>query len=151
APFKGGPPTWMDDILLEVNRVGFTEETHFTIAYSPVPDDTAPRGIGGGIATGGEITEKILGEGGGGGVRELGATAGEAKTAEEACRLAARALQSHDKDIPFALFYLLAADGDTARLAAATGIAEDAPVNVPTITLTGSNSGVWPLTEVLAS
>jgi hypothetical protein len=47
APFQGGPSTWMEDILLEVNRHGFFEETHFTIAYSPVPDDTAPRGIGG--------------------------------------------------------------------------------------------------------
>ena len=45
APFKGGPSTWMEDILLEVNRHGFFEETHFTIAYSPVPDETAPRGI----------------------------------------------------------------------------------------------------------
>ena len=29
-------PTWMEDIFLEVNRYGFMEETHFTIAYSPV-------------------------------------------------------------------------------------------------------------------
>ena len=32
APFNGGPATWMEDILLEVNRNGFFEETHFTIA-----------------------------------------------------------------------------------------------------------------------
>lgn len=36
-PFHGGEATWMEDILLEVNRFGFTEETHHTIAYSPVP------------------------------------------------------------------------------------------------------------------
>jgi hypothetical protein len=47
TPFNGGPATWMEDILLELNRHDFTEETHFTIAYSAVPDDTAPRGIGG--------------------------------------------------------------------------------------------------------
>jgi hypothetical protein len=46
APFEGGEATWMDDIFLEMNRKGFTEETHWTIAYSPVPDDTAPSGIG---------------------------------------------------------------------------------------------------------
>jgi integrase len=62
APFNGGPPTWMDDILLEINRHGFFEETHFTIAYSPVPDDTAPRGIGGVLAMAHEITEKVIGE-----------------------------------------------------------------------------------------
>ena len=62
APFNGGPPTWMEDILLEVNRHGFVEETHFTIAYSPVPDDTAPRKIGGVLATVHEITDQIVGE-----------------------------------------------------------------------------------------
>ncbi|HEX2486695.1 MAG TPA: hybrid sensor histidine kinase/response regulator, partial [Myxococcota bacterium] len=38
VPFRGGPATWMDDLELEVHRHGFTEETHFTVAYSPVPD-----------------------------------------------------------------------------------------------------------------
>jgi hypothetical protein len=47
TPFKGGPATWMDDIQLEIGRYDFVEETHFTIAYSPVPDETAPSGIAG--------------------------------------------------------------------------------------------------------
>ena len=38
TPYRGGPATWNDDILLDINRHGFMEETHFTIAYSPVPD-----------------------------------------------------------------------------------------------------------------
>lgn len=37
-PFRGGPATWDEDILLEVHRHGFAEETHFTIAYSPGRD-----------------------------------------------------------------------------------------------------------------
>jgi hypothetical protein len=41
TPFTGGPATWMEDLALELNRHGFLEETHFTVAYSPVPDDTA--------------------------------------------------------------------------------------------------------------
>src|SRR6478672_1650546 len=40
TPFNGGPATWNEDIALEINRHGFIEETHFTIAYSPVPDET---------------------------------------------------------------------------------------------------------------
>ena len=62
TPFNGGPPTWMEDLLLEVNRHGYVEETHFTVAYSPVPDEDAPRGIGGVLATVHEITEKMVGE-----------------------------------------------------------------------------------------
>src|SRR5579871_2539016 len=57
TPFHGGPATWMDDIELEIRRrgSGFTEETHFTVAYSPVPDDTAASGIDGVLATVNEI------------------------------------------------------------------------------------------------
>src|SRR5262245_695014 len=29
TPFHGGPATWMEDILLVLNRRGFLEETHF--------------------------------------------------------------------------------------------------------------------------
>ena len=60
--FTAGPATWMEDIALEINRHGFVEETHFTIAYSPVPDETVPRGIGGVLATVHEISDKVVGE-----------------------------------------------------------------------------------------
>ena len=150
TPFNGGPATWMDDILLEVNRYGFTEETHFTIAYSPVPDDTAPRGIGGVIATVVEISEKIVDGRRIAALRDLGATAGEARTAEDACAQAAHALRRHDKDVPFALFYLLDANGETAKLAATVGATADEPASVPVITLADIDS-VWPLAEALAT
>jgi hypothetical protein len=106
TPFNGGPATWMDDILLEINRHGFVEETHFTIAYSPVPDETEPRGIGGVLATVHEITDKVIGERRVAALRDLGTRSADAKTAEEACAIAAAALVNHPKDIPFALFYL---------------------------------------------
>src|SRR5580765_1673930 len=120
-PFRGGPATWDDDILLEVRRHGFLEETHFTIAYSPVPDETAPNAIGGVLATVHEITDKVVAERRVVVLRDLGATVGQARTAEEACALAAKTLESHPRDIPFALLYLL--DGQKrARLAGAAGI-----------------------------
>ena len=111
TPFNGGPATWNEDILLEINRHGFVEETHFTIAYSPVPDDTVPSGIGGVLATVHEITEKVVGERRVVALRDLGARVGDAKTAEEACAIAARTLAAHGKDVPFVLLYLIDADG----------------------------------------
>src|SRR5215470_13142726 len=84
TPFNGGPSTWLEDIELEIHRAGFTEETHFTIAYSPVPDDTVPTGIGGVMATVHEITEKVVGERRIIILRDLSAHAATAKTAEEA-------------------------------------------------------------------
>ena len=52
----------MDDIPLELDRRGFLEETHFTIAYSPVPDETVASRIGRVLATVHEITDKVIGE-----------------------------------------------------------------------------------------
>jgi PAS domain S-box-containing protein len=59
-PFRGGLPSVTDDLRLVVNRHGFPEETHFTVAYSPVFDDLAPNGIGGVLATVHETTERVI-------------------------------------------------------------------------------------------
>ncbi|HKV14368.1 MAG TPA: PAS domain S-box protein [Reyranella sp.] len=153
APFQGGPATWMDDLPLEINRHGFVEETHFTVAYSPVPDDTAPRGIGGVLATVHEITEKVVGERRIVALRDLGARIGEARTAEEACRIAAEAMARHDKDIPFALVYLIDESGREARLVCTAGIDKGAPIACDAIALDGAAAAdaPWPLAEVLRS
>jgi len=148
APFKGGPATWMDDILLEINRYGFVEESHFTIAYSPVPDDTAPRGIGGVLAVVYEITEKIIAERRVEALRDLGARTGEARTAEAACAIAAETLARYAQDVPFALFYLIDPDGRRSRLAGAIGVAMGDPASPLVVDLQGETS-VWPLAAAI--
>ena len=145
TPFHGGPATWMEDISLEINRYGFVEETHFTVAYSPVPDDTAPRGIGGVLATVHEITEKVIGERRGVILRDLGARAGEAKTAEEACAIAAKALAKHSQDVPFALLYLIDPESKQARLAGATGVGDAVAPSVAGL----DEDQTWPLAEAI--
>jgi PAS domain S-box-containing protein len=145
TPFNGGPATWDDDILLEMNRRGFVEETHFTIAYSPVPDDTVPSGIGGVLATIIEITEKVVGERRIVALRDLGTRVGEARTAEEACRIAAETLNLHNKDIPFTLLYLIDADGKRARLAGAAGVSMNEEISPLVVDLNESTASDWPL------
>jgi len=120
SPFHGGAATWIEDLDLELRRHDFTEEAHFTVAYSPVPDESAPRGIGGVLATVHETTEKVVGERRIAALRDLGARTAEAKTAEEACRVVAEQLARTPKDMPFALLYLLEQGGRVARLVAAT-------------------------------
>ncbi len=153
TPFNGGPATWMDDIQLEVNRYGFVEETHFTIAYSPVPDDAAPRGIGGVLATVHEITEKIVGERRLAALRDLGTGAGKAKTAEQACEIAAGALGAYDKDVPFALVYLIDADDRYARLTCAAGTPIGLDFSPVTVDLADAAQGAsgWALAEAVRS
>lgn len=149
TPFHGGPATWNEDIFLEINRYGFVEETHFTIAYSPVPDETVPSGIGGVLATVNEITEKVVGERRIVALRDLGARVGDARTAEDACRIAAETLASHDRDIPFALLYLLDSDQTHAHLAGATGVPVNGPISPLQVDLTESHAGGWPLAAAL--
>jgi PAS domain S-box-containing protein len=148
TPFQGGPATWNDDIFLEINRHGFVEETHFTIAYSPVPDETTPGGIGGVLATVHEITEKVVGERRIVALRDLGAHIGEARTAEEACHIAAKTLAGHDKDIPFALLYLVETDGKYAHLAGAAGVSIGEEISPQTVDLKEPQDSLWPLAAV---
>jgi signal transduction histidine kinase len=125
-PYHGGPASTSDDLQLLINRKGFAEETHFRLAYSPVPDPSVERtGIGGVLATVTETTEQVYGERQLRMLRELGTHAVTANTAELACAAAAATLNLDPWDVPFALFYLLDRDGEHARLAASAGFDGD--------------------------
>ena len=121
-PFNGGPSSWLDDMELIVRRHGFPEESHFTGSYSPVPDDTAPRGIGGVLATVVESTEKVIAERRVKILSELGAGVAEARTDEQACAQAIAILSQHPKDVPFALVYLVDDARRRQRLVSTCGI-----------------------------
>jgi PAS domain S-box-containing protein len=153
TPFKGGPATWIDDLQLEYIRYHQLEEAHFTVAYSPVPDETVPSGIGGVLATVHEITEQVVGKRRGLALRDLGSRFGEAKTAEAACAVAARTLAQYPEDVPFALLYLLDGDRKQAYLAGAAGIEigrEESPLKID---LNGEprREAIWPLAETVRS
>jgi signal transduction histidine kinase/CheY-like chemotaxis protein len=152
-PFNGGPATWDDDIFLEINRHGFVEECHFTIAYSPVPDETAPGGIGGVLATVHEITGKIVGDRRVLALRDLSVSSAEARTPEDACATAALNLATHSPDIPFALLYLIDSDRKHARLAGTAGVEPGEAASPAVLVLEGQDAedAVWPLAKVLSS
>ncbi len=152
TPFRGGPATWDEDIFFEINRYGFVEETHFAIAYSAVPDESAPNGIGGVLAAVHEITEKVVGERRVRALRDLGARAGQARTAEEACRIAAETLAAYDKDVPFALLYLIDErideNGEAAALAGFFGC-EAETEGCPGRVELGALEGPWPFADAV--
>ncbi|BDB29387.1 response regulator (plasmid) [Cupriavidus sp. P-10] len=148
-PFHGGPATWDDDIFLEVNRHGFREESHFTIAYSPVPDDTVPSGIGGVLATVHEITEKVIGERRVNMLRDLGASVADAKTAEDACAMAAETFAAYAKDVPFVLLYLIDPGSHHARLATAVGIEPGKDICPDSVDLNAVRDKGWPFRQAL--
>jgi len=47
------------DHLWQIRRYGVSEDARFTISYSPIPDPTAPNGIGGLLTTAFETTERV--------------------------------------------------------------------------------------------
>ena len=151
TPYHGGPATWDEDILLEIDRHGFVEETHFTIAYSPVPDESVDSGIGGVLATVHEITGNVLSERRVAVLRDLAARSAEAKTAEEACEIAAGTLATHSRDIPFAAVYLIASDAKTSRLVGAAGMTAGDQATPEFISLehNQADSSHWPLAEAM--
>lgn len=81
-------------------------------------------------------------------LRDLVARAQSAKTPEQACTLAAEALEDHPGDIPFALFYLVEAEGLTAKLAASSGVPDGHDGLVPVLTLQGRT--FWRFADVRA-
>jgi signal transduction histidine kinase len=148
TPLNGGPATWSEDLELEIRRHGFLEETHWTVAYSPVPDDTAPNGIGGVLATVHEITAQVVADRRGALLRDLGALLAEAKTAEDACTIAAEVFARHAKDVPFASIYLIDPTDHKAHLAGAAGLDHVARTSPPEVDLANECDGAWSIARV---
>jgi PAS domain S-box-containing protein len=51
-----------EDHLWLIHRYGIPEDARFTISYSPIPDPTAPNGIGGVLTTALETTDRVRNE-----------------------------------------------------------------------------------------
>jgi PAS domain S-box-containing protein len=148
TPFKGGPAKWVEDLELEIQRFNFTEEAHFTIAFSPVPDETVACGIGGVLATMHEITEQVVNARRLATLTDLSARATKAKTPEQSCAFAAKILDDNPKDTPFALIYLLDSDGKKVRLAGANAGEAISPAVIDQ-DKPAKKDAKWPLQEVL--
>ena len=137
--------TYDEALLLIMERYGYAEETYYTFSYSPVPDDEG--GSGGILCANTDDTLRIIGERQLALLRELAARPAEARTVGDACALAARALESDPRDLPFGLIYLLEPEGRRMVLAGTAGLAPGhraAPETVGPET-----AHLWPFAEVL--
>jgi signal transduction histidine kinase len=128
-----GEPAGSDDLYLPLERHGYPEETHMSFAVSSIrEDDGAPTAL---LVTLRETTEKVLIARLTDCLDALSTRCFPAETAEEACRIAAEVTNGYLRDLPFALMYLVDADGKHARLAAHSGLNTPpesvAPVLVP--------------------
>ena len=93
-----------------------------------------------------ETTARVIGERRLGTLRDLEATATQAKTAQEACELTADALTGNRADVPFVLIYLLEDEARRARLVAARGLESVNKAAPGSIDLSGpAEPSSWPL------
>ena len=139
-----GEATWSEDLFLLMNRSGYLEETYFTFSYSPIRDDLGrTNGIFNACT---ETTARVLADRR---MKMLRQMAIEARTANDAVRQCAEILGRNARDIPFALFYLLADGGAQLQLSAQTGLAPGAPASPATVDLEPSDDTAWPLARVV--
>jgi PAS domain S-box-containing protein len=96
-----------------------------------------------------ENTGRVLGERRLRTLRDLGAALVDAKSAEQACQLAARTLEANPADVPFALLYLVDPQTRCGELIASVG-SGNAPVAAPvSFQLDGADdAGGWSLATV---
>ncbi len=158
---REGASTWSENQRLDLERTqqnDCLEEAYFTLACSPIRDESGGVGDTGGLSgIGGvfcvvtETTTQVLGERR---LRTLGALAQQTAgvgTARDACVKAAGALQHNAADMPAVLIYLADDEGLTstsglAGLVAMAGLSTAAANKWP-----ASQGGEWPLASVLES
>ena len=147
---EGGPATWIEDLQLFINSGGMAEETYFTFSYSPVPGDDGR--VGGLLNTVQETTAKVQSERQIRMLHDLAARATEARTEDEAYRIAAEVLSANELDLPFALLYRLDERAESAELVAGSGWKEfEANARHAPVPLDHDAADAWPFVEVIRS
>ena len=101
---RTGEAFWAKDLLFELERHGFPEETYFDVSYDPVRVESGD--VGGVYCIVTETTERVVGERRMALLKDLAARNATARTVAEACVLATETLAAKPQDILFALTYL---------------------------------------------
>ena len=118
-----GEATWSDDLLLPLQRFGYTEECYFSFSFSPIRIET---GLIGGVFTAViETTERIITERRLNTLRELAAHTANTNSESEMLRRATEILSKNRYAVSFSVLYLLSSDGKYIEPRLFTGINKD--------------------------
>lgn len=147
--YENAVSTWSENLMLPMDRYGFTEETYFTLSYSPIFVEAG--NVGGVFTVVTETTRQVLGERRLRTLHRLSEHTSDAKTAEDACRRAGETLSENREDVPFSLIYLLNEPGTQAQLVGSSGIETHLELNPPVIDLSNDSTSPWQLSDVLAT
>jgi PAS domain S-box-containing protein len=145
---RSGESFYADEHPFFLERHGYIEETYYDVSYDPVRAESGA--VGGIFCIVSDATGRVLERRRWQTLRELAVRSlSEARSDKEACQVAAETIGGNNRDVPFALIYLIDADRKMARLAAAAGIetgTPNSPLEAPLGVAAGE--GVWLLDEV---
>ncbi|MGN6782741.1 MAG: SpoIIE family protein phosphatase [Marmoricola sp.] len=142
---RTGEATWDEQLLLLLERSGFTEETYHTFSYSPIPDaDGTNVGM---LCVVTEETSRVVAERRMATLRDLG-TQASGLTEGDMLTAACRHLSGAERSLPFTLVYLLDPASRKVARACTTGMEEDHPL-APDV-LAADAESPWPVARVLA-
>ena len=99
-----GEAFWAKDLLFQIERYGFVEDTYFDVSYDPVRVESGD--VGGVFCIVTETTERVVSERRMALLKDLAAKNATARTARDACLMAMDTLAARREDITFALTYL---------------------------------------------
>jgi PAS domain S-box-containing protein len=142
-----GRTSFLEDQRMFLDRNGYLEETFFTFSFSPIRDETG--GVGGLFHPVTETTAKMLSERRTRALRDLTSRTAKAQTSAEALAQTGQTLAECHLDLPFVLVYLVDPAGDSARLAACSGLPAGGSASPAQITL--SSNSDWGIAEVVRS
>jgi two-component sensor histidine kinase len=147
AAAMAGQSSYSETEMLLIRRGGYVEETYYTFSFSPVPEEDGS--IGGIVCANTDDTDRVIGARRLALLRELASRTWEADTVADVYVLAARALASDPRDMPFAMIYRFEEDGARASLRGTSGIAAGHAAAPDAISLEGG--APWPVSEVARS
>jgi PAS domain S-box-containing protein len=149
--YRNGESSFRNDVRFLMNRGDFVEEKYYSFSYSPIRDESG--NVGGLFCPSTDVTPKVLNARRLHTLSKLAAKSLAEKSTKNACVSVAATLAENPEDIPFALLYLIEADGKLARLEQSVGIPAGVhPISPTTSELAGppNKGGLWPVRQVFA-
>ena len=141
-----GEATWSENLMLPLERRGFSEECYFTFSYSPIRDESGA--IAGVFTAVTETTAQVIGQRRLRTLRDLASATASTDSVHAACTRASAVMAGHREDLPFTLLYLLDPTAAEARRVALTGIDPAHPAAPAAIALDAPDAP-WPFAEAM--
>jgi signal transduction histidine kinase/DNA-binding response OmpR family regulator len=143
-----GQATYDENLLLLLERSGYSEETYHTFSYSPLPDDKG--NIGGLLCIVVEGTNRYIAERRLKVLRDVAAQVANTRTEDDLFSAITKCIGANQHDVPFSLIYLAEPSGQQAHLVCSSGIKPGHAAAPLLLEVNRANDGPWPIQRVLS-